>query len=412
MANLDVEPVDVVGDSGDSDEGDERDAPGGDDDSAASIDVEVEAAADLSELPGDVDAAEFVLYGGKGGVGKTTMAAATALRSAAEGATTLVVSTDPAHSLSDTLGGEIPAEPTRIREEIPLFAAEIDPEAAMDEGLFGEGGDALGGMGGMGDMFGGMGGMGGAGGAGGAGDGGNPFGGDENPFAADDNGEGGHPLLDGTMPGADEMAAMRQLLEHMDDPRFDRVVVDTAPTGHTLRLLQLPEMLDSMVGRLVTFRERMRGMVDNLKGMFGGADPGPSGMEQLEEAKERIKRLRAVLRDPERTDFRVVMIPEEMSVVESERLVARLDEFGIPVRTLVVNRVMEDPSDVAGIDPEWTVAPDPEHCEFCQRRWQVQQRSLRRATELFRGRDVKRVPLLADEVRGEEALRVVAACLA
>ncbi|WP_117592184.1 ArsA family ATPase [Haloprofundus halophilus] len=397
MANLDVEPVDAVDDSEEA---------GGDD--AASTDVEVEATDDLSELPGEVDAAEFVLYGGKGGVGKTTMAAATALRSAADGAATLVVSTDPAHSLSDTLGGEIPAEPTRIREDIPLFAAEIDPDAAMDEGLFGEGGDAFGGMGGMGDMFGGMGGMGGMGGAGGSE---NPFGGDENPFA-DDGDESGHPLLDGTMPGADEMAAMRQLLEHMDDPRFDRVVVDTAPTGHTLRLLQLPEMLDSMVGRLVSFRERMRGMMENLKGMFGGADPGPSGMEQLEEAKERIKRLRAVLRDPERTDFRVVMIPEEMSVVESERLVARLDEFGIPVRTLVVNRVMEDPSDVAGIDPEWTVAPDPEHCEFCQRRWQVQQRSLRRATELFRGRDVKRVPLLADEVRGEDALRVVAACLA
>ncbi|KTG09736.1 arsenic-transporting ATPase [Haloprofundus marisrubri] len=408
MANLDVEPVDGVDDSEENDESTVED------DAAASIDVEVEAADDLSDLPGDVDAAEFVLYGGKGGVGKTTMAAATALRSAAEGATTLVVSTDPAHSLSDTLGGEIPAEPTRIREDIPLFAAEIDPDAAMDDGLFGEGGDGLGGMGGMGDMFGGMGGMGGAGGPGGPGgssDSGNPFGGDENPFTGDD-GEGGHPLLDGTMPGADEMAAMRQLLEHMDDPRFDRVVVDTAPTGHTLRLLQLPEMLDSMVGRLVSFRERMRGMMDNLKGMFGGADPGPSGMEQLEEAKERIKRLRAVLRDPERTDFRVVMIPEEMSVVESERLVARLDEFGIPVRTLVVNRVMEDPSDVAGIDPNWMVAPDPEHCEFCQRRWQVQQRSLRRATELFRGRDVKRVPLLADEVRGEDALRVVAACLA
>ncbi|WP_224447490.1 ArsA family ATPase [Haloprofundus salilacus] len=410
MTDLDVEPVDAVGDS----EAGGEDDSAVDDGSAASIDVEVETTDDLSDLPGDVDAAEFVLYGGKGGVGKTTMAAATALRSAADGATTLVVSTDPAHSLSDTLGGEIPAEPTRIREDIPLFAAEIDPDAAIDDGLFGEGGDPFGGMGGMGDMFGGMGGMGGAGGPGGAGTGpgaGDPFGGDENPFAGDDS-EGGHPLLDGTMPGADEMAAMRQLLEYMDDPRFDRVVVDTAPTGHTLRLLQLPEMLDSMVGRLVSFRERMRGMMENLKGMFGAGDPGPDGMEQLEEAKERIERLRAVLRDPERTDFRVVMIPEEMSVVESERLVARLDEFGIPVRTLVVNRVMEDPSDVAGIDPDWVVAPDTEHCEFCQRRWQVQQRSLRRATELFRGRDVKRVPLLADEVRGEDALRVVAACLA
>jgi arsenite-transporting ATPase len=123
-----------------------------------------------------------------------------------------------------------------------------------------------------------------------------------------------------------------------------------------------------------------------------------------------------VLRDPAQTDFRVVTIPEEMSVVESERLVARLDEFSIPVNTLVVNRVMEGVGDVAGegaasVDPAWIVEPNPDTCDFCARRWEVQQSALRRATELFRGRDVKRVPLLANEVRGEAALRVVAACL-
>jgi arsenite-transporting ATPase len=105
-----------------------------------------------------------------------------------------------------------------------------------------------------------------------------------------------------------------------------------------------------------------------------------------------------------------------MSVVESERLVARLDEFDIPVNTLVVNRVMEGVGDVTGegaasVDPAWIVEPNPDTCDFCARRWEVQQSALRRATELFRGRDVKRVPLLANEVRGEAALRVVAACL-
>jgi arsenite-transporting ATPase len=111
------------------------------------------------------------------------------------------------------------------------------------------------------------------------------------------------------------------------------------------------------------------------------------------------------------------MVPEEMSVAESERLVARLDEFEIPVSTLVVNRVMEDLADVADVeasafDPGWVLSPDLDDCEFCQRRWQVQQRALSRASDLFRGREVDRVPLLADEVRGEEALAVVAACLA
>ncbi|OTF00597.1 TRC40/GET3/ArsA family transport-energizing ATPase [Halorubrum sp. SD683] len=387
MDDIDVEPVDRVDEA--------------DDDTAvepAETDEELTVDEEFADLPAGVDAPDYVLYGGKGGVGKTTMAAATGLVSAAGGVRTLVVSTDPAHSLSDTYETEIPAEPARIREDVPLYAAEIDPDAAVDEGMFGADGDPLGGLGEMGDAMGGMGGEG-------------PTGGAEG-----EDGEGLGGLLGGTMPGADEAAAMRQLLEYLDDPRFDRVVVDTAPTGHTLRLLQLPEIMDSMLGRVMKLRQRFSGMMDGIKGMFGGGDDDPDPSADLEELRERIERLRAVLRDPAKTDFRVVMIPEEMSVVESERLVARLDEFGIPVNTLVVNRVMEGVGDVtggngAGIDPDWVVEPNPDTCEFCARRWEVQQSALRQATDLFRARDVKRVPLLANEVRGEAALRVVAACL-
>jgi len=385
MSDIDVEPVDEVDDQPVDESTDHAHDRG-------SSEIPVEATADLPE---GVDAPEYVLYGGKGGVGKTTMAAATALSSAADGTATLVVSTDPAHSLSDTLDTDIPPRPTRIREELPLWAAEIDPEAAMEEGMFGQGG--IGVEDGDGD-------------GGAAGPGGAPLGGlgELGDMLGEDAVD---PLMGGSMPGADEAAAMRQLLEYLDDPRFDRVVVDTAPTGHTLRLLELPEMLDSMVGRLLSMREKFSGMMEGFKGMFGvGGDDAEA--PDLDELRDRIERLRAVLQDPERTDFRVVMVPEEMSVVESERLVRRLDEFSIPVGTVVVNRVMENLADVADVDPEWVVSPNLDDCEFCQRRWDVQQRALRRATDLFRGHDVKRVPLLADEVRGERALRVVAACLA
>jgi arsenite-transporting ATPase len=159
-------------------------------------------------------------------------------------------------------------------------------------------------------------------------------------------------------------------------------------------------------------REKFSGMMEGFKGMFGVGGDDDAAAPDLDELRDRIERLRAVLQDPSRTDFRVVMVPEEMSVVESERLVARLDEFSIPVGTVVVNRVMEDLADVADVDTEWVVSPDLDDCEFCQRRWAVQQDALRQAGDLFRGHDVKRVPLLADEVQGERALRVVAACLA
>ena len=347
--------------------------------------VEPVESIETSDLPAGIDAPEYVLYGGKGGVGKTTCAAATALASARGGTSTLVVSTDPAHSLSDTLETDIPAEPTRIREDSPLFAVEIDPEAAAVEGPFApdaDGGadvdfDGGAGLGGLGELLG---------------------------------GDGGHPL-GGAMPGADEAAAMQLLIEYLDDPRFERVVVDTAPTGHTLRLLELPEVMDSMVGRLLSFRERLSGMAGSLGGLFGDDDSVEDGTASLKELSSKIERLRSALEDPTRTDFRVVMIPEEMSVTESERLVDRLEGFGIPVGTVVVNRVSEDLTAAAGLDEEWFVAPDTENCEFCRRRWEVQRNALSRAQDLFRGREVKRVPLFAEAVRGEAMLGVVASCL-
>jgi arsenite-transporting ATPase len=345
------------------------------------MDLEVEPVEEIdADAPAGVDAPEYVLYGGKGGVGKTTMAAATALASARGGTPTLVVSTDPAHSLSDTLEVDVPAEPAEVREH--LYAAEIDPEDALSEGPFG-GGD-------------------------GEGDGGNPL-------AGLLGGDAANPL-GGSMPGSDEAAAIRQLMEYLDDPRFERVVVDTAPTGHTLRLLELPEMLDSMVGRLVTLRERMGGM---LGGLLGG-DDDEEGLDGLREFADRIEELRALLRDPAKTEFRVVMVPEELSVRESERLLDRLAEFGIPVGTVVVNRVMQDPAEVTDFDIDGDdgtdaggalVAPNHADCEFCARRWEVQQRALAASQDLFRAYDVRRVPLLAEEVRGEALLEVVAACL-
>ncbi|RQG90264.1 arsenic-transporting ATPase [Natrarchaeobius halalkaliphilus] len=398
MSGIDVEPVE---------EEDRTEATH--DDGAHAIEVtptdDVGSASDRETIevePSDepLEGPEYVLYGGKGGVGKTTMAAATALDSARGGTRTLVVSTDPAHSLSDTFETDVPAEPGRIRDDVPLFGVEIDPEAAIESGKATFPGTGAGSDAGEGAAFDSDTGIG--GGAGDLGGLGEMLGG-ENPMDA---------LFGGAMPGADEAAAMQLLLEYLDDPRFERVVVDTAPTGHTLRLLQLPELMDSMMGRLLQFRQRIGGLFDQMKGMFGDDVPEQAGgMEDLEALRERIERLRAALRDPERTDFRIVMVPEEMSVFESKRLRQQLEEFDIPVDTVVVNRVMEPLSDVTEDVTGEFLRPNLEDCAFCQRRWDVQQQALSEAQELFRGTDVRRVPLLAEEVRGEGMLEVVAACL-
>ncbi|WP_048075287.1 TRC40/GET3/ArsA family transport-energizing ATPase [Haloquadratum walsbyi] len=413
MSSIDVDAVDVVDDDDRTEADSDSDTGGSDHDHT----VDVETVDDATTLPDSVDDPEYVLYGGKGGVGKTTMAAATAVASATAGTDTLVVSTDPAHSLSDTFDTDVPPEPARIRDDIPLYAAEIDPDAVAAGPFAGDVGTDVSGTGNIGG------------------------GGSASPESGFDTGLGddmgaaaGAPFGDlddmddilgglmgpgsgaGAMPGADEAAAMQQLLAYLDDPRFDRVIVDTAPTGHTLRLLELPELMDTMLGRIASLRQQFSGMMGSVKGMFGfGDEPDAQTEMDLDELRERIERLRSVLRDPTRTDFRVVMIPEEMSVVESERLIGRLEGYEIPVQTLIINRVMEDLVDVtevnADVDSEWVVSPNPTDCAFCQRRWDVQQTAIQRATDLFRGRDVKRVPLLTEEVRGWNALRVVAACL-
>jgi arsenite-transporting ATPase len=425
MSDIDVSPVDEVADDADGD-----DAVAVEDGDASSTNIDVDVVDDAGGEPetatsedvalDGVDAPEYVLYGGKGGVGKTTMAAATALASASDGTRTLVVSTDPAHSLSDTLGVDVPAKPGRVREDVPLWGAEIDPEVAAEEGI-----DALGMASGgesdddpFGDDGAGAGGVGGAGagaGAGGAG----PFGdaeGGAGPMGGLGELLGGDDpmgsLMGGAVPGADEAAALQLLLEYIDDPRFDRVIVDTAPTGHTLRLLELPEVMDSMVGRMLSIRERLSGLMDGMMGLFGGDGEDEGELDDLHELADRIEDLRAVLQDPARTDFRVVMIPEEMSVVESERLIRQLEDYSIPNDTVVVNKVMEDLADVTDdVDATEFVTPDLDDCEFCQQRWSVQQDALARAQDVFRGHDVKRVPLFADDVHGDRMLRVVAHCL-
>nr|WP_276273957.1 ArsA family ATPase [Halomicroarcula sp. GDY20] len=272
---------------------------------------------------------------------------------------TLVVSTDPAHSLSDAVETPVGSDPTEITDG--LWAVEVDPEAGNERyrALF----EALA------DEF-------------------------ESAGIRLDADEVAALFSSCVLPGSDELAALDALATHVDDDRWDRVVFDTAPTGHTLRLLDLPSVMERGLATAADLREQVRRKVDTTRTMLFGplGARRDDGDGTFVEMRDRLARVGEALRDPERTEFRVVAIPETMAARESERLVARLREFEVPVTTLVVNRVVEDPGD----------------CERCRARRESQRAALADLRESLPALDCWTVPDEHGEVTGLAALERVA----
>ena len=307
---------------------------------------------------------EFVLYGGKGGVGKTTIAAASGLALARAGHDTLVVSTDPAHSLSDSVGTEVGDDPTEISEG--LFGVEVDPDEGLDryQELFETMEDVL----------------------------------EETgvDFESKDDGIGNAADLfsSGIVPGSDELAALDGLARYVDTDDYDYVVFDTAPTGHTLRLLDLPRIMADALSTAETVHEQVQRKANVQKTLLLGvlASRHTDDPTAIVEMRERMDRVEAVLRDPELTSFRVVTIPETMAIEESVRLVEQLREFDVPVGELVVNKVIEDPGD----------------CERCRANSAVQEDAIADLRAQLPDLDIQRVADRPGEVTGLETLERVA----
>ncbi|WP_290809916.1 ArsA family ATPase [Halovivax sp.] len=302
-----------------------------------------------------------ILYGGKGGVGKTTCAAATGLASADRGRRTLVVSTDPAHSLSDAYGAELGPEPRRLRAG--LWAVEIDPEARA--GRYERIATAL----------------------------------------AADLRSAGISLSDaeverifaaGAPAGSDELAALDLFAEYAADERWDAVVFDTAPTGHTLRLFALPEVMGLALRTTGSLRDQARRIGTAARGMMFGplaAAGRADGTDDLEALRDRLEGAREVLTDSERTAFRVVTIPESMAIAETERLVARLRAEEIPVRRIVVNRVLEAHDD---------------DCARCRRRARRNEARVAEIRRTFPELEALTLPEAEADVHGVERLTGIA----
>ena len=257
----------------------------------------------------------FRLVGGKGGAGKTTCAAGLAVAAAAAGRRTLVISTDPAPSLADALGQRLTSTPRRVAGRARLDALEIDSHRALDRWLSRRRGTleeiAL-----RGTWL------------------------DRADVRS---------LLDLALPGIDEIAALIELLSFTRTGVYDEVIVDTAPTGHTLRMLALPQTLAQVATAFDHMQDKHRVMVEALRGGYvtDEADALIQGLHQDAHA------LRDLLRDPSRAAVTLVCLPEPMVVEETLDAFASLQQGGIGVARIIVNRI---------------TPPPPGRCRWCERR--------------------------------------------
>lgn len=304
----------------------------------------------------------YLFFGGKGGVGKTTVAASTALylleRAHASDERILLFSTDPAHSLSDSLnmkvGDRLAEVARRSHGGASLFAYEMDARAALEKFKtehraviqeIAERGTLL----------------------------------DESDI---------NEFLNLSLPGMDEVMALFELSEIDRAGDFSHIVVDTAPSGHTSRLLRLPETFAYMVRALDLMAEKHRYIVAQFA---RGRNPGAVDSVDLflSDLTERIERVRAMLYDTGRTSFTLVIIPEAMSVEETARYYERLLQEKIPVTDMVVNRIEREHG----------------HCEYCHARVESQRAWLEEIRRKFKALRQHTVPLMPEEIRGLAGLR-------
>lgn len=294
-------------------------------------------------------ALKLILFGGKGGVGKTTCASSAGLYLAKEGFKVLVISTDPAHSLSDSLAQKFGAEIKEVKGIKNLSVLEVNAQQALSR------------------------------------------------FKASNEEQIKKILNTSTyldqqdidslftlpIPGIDELMGFKTIVDLIDGGEFDKYIVDTAPTGHALRLLTLPGLLDEWIKVMSKMRWKYRYMMETFSGRYK-EDEGDDFLLMM---KKMVKRIEGLLKDQNRCEFIAVTIPEDMAISETERLVNDLQRYGIKVKQLIVNNVLESGD-----------------CGFCRERSRAQEDYLKRIKSGFSALRTVTTPLQSREVRGIESL--------
>jgi arsenite-transporting ATPase len=239
-----------------------------------------------------------ILYTGKGGVGKTSVAAATARRCAAAGLRTVVLSTDPAHSLSDSLEVELRGVPTEAGPN--LFGQEVQAQEEMERNWDGV-------QEWLGDLL----------------------------------AERGIDRISAeeltVPPGMDELFSLLQIKHHHETEEYDAIIVDCAPTGETLRLLSFPDVVTWWLERILPSQRRLAPFARTL---FDLPLPGDAVFEDVERLAHNLVAMNGILRDRSRTTVRLVTSPDRMVVKEAMRTFTYLNLYGYLTDAVVVNRVL------------------------------------------------------------------------
>lgn len=294
----------------------------------------------------------ILLFSGKGGVGKTTTAAATAVAAAERGRSVLALSTDPAHSLADAFGVRLGDAPEQVTGD--LWAVEIDAQRRLEENWSSIQAYLM-------DLL-------------------------------DWSGVGAVEAEELTVvPGLDELFALADIKDFADSGQFDAIVVDCAPTAETIRLLSLPDVLSWSMQRLFPAGRRVarlaRPIVNRLPNLPNIADD--EVFDVVEDFYQRLDGTRELLTDPATSSVRIVMNAERMVIAESQRMLTYLSLFGYRVDAAVVNRLL--PENVT--DPYFAAWKD------------TQQRYLDEIESSFAPLSILRSRLFETEVCGLDALR-------